>query len=74
MLARSPPSLPLLDGADLSAPATLARVPRSLSVPRAPLVSVANHSTRALSLSALWASLVSSIFPATVADPRPRTR
>jgi hypothetical protein len=49
--------------------------PRPLSVLWARLVSVVHRSSaRSLSLAATWGPPVSSIFPATAVDPRPRAR
>jgi hypothetical protein len=65
------PPLPLLGGANLSVPTSLARAPRSLSVLRAHLVSARCLRPHARA-SAPWARLVSSAFPTTVTDPRLR--
>jgi hypothetical protein len=68
-------SLPLPGGADLSVPFLSRARTHSLSTLRAFLVSTMNRSaTRSLCLAARWASPVSSVFPATAADPRSRVR
>jgi hypothetical protein len=67
------PSLPLLGGANLSAQTSLARAPPSLYV-AGPPHQRCEPFVRALARSHfMWASLVSSIFPATAADPHLRT-
>jgi hypothetical protein len=70
-----PLSLPLPDGADLSASFPSRASAHSLSVLRACLVSATNPSpSRSLSHAMHWASPVNSVFPTTDADPRPQVR
>jgi hypothetical protein len=73
--ALSPSPLPLTGGVDLSALFPSCARAHSLSVLQARLVSATNRSpVCSLSLAVQWESLVSSVFPATAADPRPRVR
>jgi hypothetical protein len=68
------PSLPLPGGADLLASTSLACALSLCSVgPHCQCCGPFAHKL-ALSLPALWGSLVSSVFPATTADPRRRAR
>jgi hypothetical protein len=68
-------SLPLPTGVDLSAPTSLARASISLCVAGPPRQRREPYARAlALSLAAPWGPFVSSVFPATAADPRSRTR
>jgi hypothetical protein len=69
-------SRPLALSPCVSAKSPRARAPLSLSLSHGPHPSAPRtvHPAPSLSLSARWASPINTVFPATVADPRPHAR